>query len=156
MKISKKYGKETELALNLWVKLSRAFSVINRKVAEDIEKYGLTVPQFGVLECLGHLGELTIGELARKQLVSAGNITVVVDNLEKDGQVERSREMGNRRVVKVHLTAKGIKKFDEIFLNHAKYLKQTMSVLTEKEQLELAKLLKKLGISVQQTNHNSK
>ncbi|MDP2207608.1 MAG: MarR family transcriptional regulator [Bacteroidota bacterium] len=156
MKTTKKYGKKTDLALNLWVKLSRAFAVINKKATEDIAKYGLTEPQFCVLECLGHLGQLSIGELTRKQLVSAGNMTVVVNNLEKEGLVERSREPGNRRVVKVQLTAKGSKKFDEIFLNHAKYITHLISVLTEKEQSDLAKLLKKLGLIVQQLNHNTK
>ncbi len=156
MKKTKSYGKKTDLALTLWVKLSRAFAVVNKKVTEDIKKYGLTEPQFGVLECLGHLGQLSIGELKKKQLVSAGNMTVVVDNLEKEGLVERSREPENRRVVKVQLTAKGIQKFDEIFLSHAKFITQLVSVLTEKEQSDLAKLLKKLGLMVQQINNNTK
>lgn len=153
MKTTQKYGKEIDLALGLWVKLGRAFAVINKKVAEEITKYGLTEPQFGVLECLGHLGQLSIGELKRKQLVSAGNMTVVVDNLEKGGLVERSREPNNRRVVKVQLTAKGVKKFDEIFLMHAKYITNLTSLLTINEQTDLSRLLKKLGIAVQQLNH---
>ncbi len=153
MQTKKKYGKKIDLALNLWVKLSRAFAVINKKAMEDIKKYGLTGPQFSVLECLGHLGRLSIGELTRKQLVSAGNMTVVVDNLEKEALVERLREPGNRRVVKVQLTLKGAKKFDDIFSNHAKYITHLMSVLTEKEQSELAKLLKTLGLIGKSLNH---
>ncbi|MDI6804887.1 MAG: MarR family transcriptional regulator [Bacteroidota bacterium] len=156
MKTTRSYGKKTDLTLDLWVKLSRAFAAVNKKATKDIEKYGLTEPQFGVLECLGHLGQLSIGELTRKQLVSPGNMTVVVDNLEKGGLVKRSHEPGNRRVVKVQLTPRGVKKFEEVFFKHAQYITHLTSVLTEKEATILAKLLKKLGLIVQQLNHNPK
>ncbi|MFH0879598.1 MAG: flagellar hook capping FlgD N-terminal domain-containing protein, partial [Lentisphaerota bacterium] len=53
--------------------------------------------QFSALECLGHLGPMMIGELTRKQLVSGGNMTVVVDNLEKEGLVKRVVNAKDRR-----------------------------------------------------------
>lgn len=148
MKTTEKYGKETDLALSMWVKLARAFSVFNKKSVEQIRSYGLTQPQFGIIESLGHLGTMTLGELSERQLVSCGNTTVVVDNLEKEGLVQRIRDSYDRRVIRVKLTTKGQKLFNNIFPEHAKYITELASVLTEEEQVQLSALLKKLGLSL--------
>ena len=103
-----------------------------------------------MLECLGHLGPLTLGELSKKQLVSGGNITCVVDNLEKEGFVERVPSKEDRRAIVAQLTPKGKKLFDNIFLQHAKYITKISSVLKEREQQELSRLLKKLGLALKE------
>lgn len=145
---SKTYGKKADLALDLWIKLARSFSTFNRRTGESIASFGLTMPQFAVVECLGHLGELTIGELCEKNLVSGGNMTVVVDNLAKEGLVTRVRDTEDRRVVRAKLTLKGDKLFQKTFPPHAKYIADLASVLTASEQTELARLLRKLGLAL--------
>lgn len=150
MKTTVRYGKKADRALSLWVKLARAFSVFSKASDADIVRYGLTQAQFGVVECLGHLGPLTLGELCKKKLVSGGNMTVVVDNLEKLGLVERVHSLADRRAIVVQLTKKGKSLFKKIFPQHAKHIAQLVSVLSEHEQKELARLLKKLGRSVQE------
>ncbi len=152
MKTTKHYGTKIDSALSLWVKLARAHATFAKLTDENIRSFGLTQPQFGVLECLGHLGSLTLGELCRKQLVSGGNMTVVVDNLAKDGLVERIPSTKDRRSIQVRLTAKGRKLFDEIFIKHANCIGGLMSVLTDREQEDLAYLLKKLGTSLKGRN----
>jgi len=152
MKSTKQYGKKIDTALGMWVKLARAHDTFAKKTDEDIRSYGLTTPQFGVLECLGHLGPMTLGELCKKQLVSGGNMTVVVDNLEKEGLVERIPSKEDRRSIHVRLTAKGKKLFDEIFMKHAQCVSSLAGTLSEKEQEELACLLKKLGTSLKKGN----
>jgi MarR family 2-MHQ and catechol resistance regulon transcriptional repressor len=148
MRPPKRYGKKTDLALVLWVKLARAFSVFDHRTAEHIRTFGLTQAQFGALECLGHKGPLTLGELCRKQLVSGGNMTVVVDNLEREKLVERVRNKKDRRTIVVRLTPKGRDLFDRIFRSHAEYVAALSSVLNEREQVRLSSLLKKLGRGV--------
>ena len=156
MKNTVKYGKKADLALSLWVKLARATSTFGKFTAVNIKSFGLTEPQFSVLECLGHLGPLTSGELSKKMLVSGGNTTVVVDNLENIGLVERIHGKKDRRIIYVQLTAKGKKLFDEIFAQHAVYVSKIASVLTDQEQERLALLLKKLGLALQAQSHNPK
>lgn len=143
-----RYGEQTDLALSLWVKLARASSTFGKLTLENIKTFGLTEPQFGALECLGHLGPLTLGELSRKQLVSGGNITCVVDNLEKEGLVERVRSTIDRRSIAAQLTPKGKKLFEEIFVKHAECVERIASVLTQQEQKNLSRLLRKLGTSL--------
>ena len=149
MKPTAKYGKKAEAALDMWVKLARAFSAMNARSNEDIRSYGLTGPQFGALECLGHLGSMTIGELSKKMLVSGGNTTCIIDNLEKEGLAERVHTADDRRVIMVQLTAKGKKRFNEIFPRHAAHISTLTATLTDEEQVTLGHLLKKLGRGVQ-------
>jgi len=134
----------------MWVKLARASTTFGRLTAKDIDQYGLTQPQFGVLEMLGHLGPLTIGDIGKRMLVTAGCITVILDNLEKDGLVERIRSGEDRRVINVQLTAKGQATFKRIFRKHAKRVTELASVLKEEEQAQLSDLLKKLGFGLKE------
>ncbi len=155
MNNKKSYGKKIDLALSLYVKLSRAYQSLNKKSIENIKSFGLTAPQFSVLECLGHLGPMTLSKLSKKQLVSGGNITLIVDNLEKNNLVERIKNKTDRRTmehsakrIEVKLTDKGDKLFNSIFIEHAKYMTELFSILSSKEKKELSELLKKLGTSL--------
>ncbi len=151
MKTTRKYGKKADLALGMWVKLVRATTTFGKLTLENIKSFGLTEPQFGVLESLGHLGPMTLGQLSKKQLVSGGNITCVVDNLEKEGLVERKRTSKDRRTIVAQLTPKGKKMFTSIFEKHARHVASLAAVLTEQEQETLSILLKKLGLSLKET-----
>ena len=145
MKTTRQYGPKADAALTMWVKLARAFSTFNKLTADHIRSFGLTQPQFGALETLGHLGPMIIGDLCKKQLVSGGNMTVVVDNLEELGLAKRTTSREDRRVYIVGLTPKGKKLFQKIFAQHAEFVAKIGSVLSEEEQEHLGALLKKLG-----------
>lgn len=148
MKTTKKYGKKADLALSTWVKLARAFTSFNKKSIDSIREFGLTQPQFSVIEVLGHLGPLKVGEICGKMLASGGNMTLVLDNVEKLGYVERIHSKEDRRAILVQLTSKGKLLFEDVFVKHAEQLTKCMSVLSADEQKTLGDLLKKLGTSV--------
>jgi MarR family 2-MHQ and catechol resistance regulon transcriptional repressor len=148
LKTTKKYGKKIDLALSTWVKLARSFTSFSKKSTEQIKSFELTQPQFAVIEALGHLGPLKVGEICNKMLVSGGNMTLVLDNIEKLGYVERIPSKKDRRAIDVQLTVKGKELFDRIFASHAEHITRLMSVLTAEEQKTLGDLLKKLGTEV--------
>ncbi|MBS3999323.1 MAG: MarR family transcriptional regulator [Desulfobulbaceae bacterium] len=149
MKTKKSYGKKIDSALTLWVKLARAHLSVQKKVSENILSLNYSEPQFGALECLGHLGALPIGTVGSKKLVSGGNMTLVMDTLEQGGLVERIHSKEDRRSVIVQLTPKGEETFKEVFAKHSEFLVNLFSVLNEKEIDTLAALLKKLGTSIE-------
>ena len=91
---------EQRTALDAFIKLTRAAESVEARAHGTLRGQGLTVSQFGVLEALYHLGPLCQGELAGKLLKSGGNLTTVVDNLERRGWVERQRGEGDRRFVR--------------------------------------------------------
>jgi MarR family 2-MHQ and catechol resistance regulon transcriptional repressor len=140
------YGPAADLALSTFVKLVRAHNTLYRLDGQHIRgDYGLTLPQFSVIDGIGHLGPMTMGELTRRMLATGGNTTVVVDNLEKAGLVQRCPSDEDRRVIRVELTAQGRALFERIFPDHAAFMQRAMSPLTEKEQGQLGDLLRKLG-----------
>jgi MarR family 2-MHQ and catechol resistance regulon transcriptional repressor len=132
-------------ALDAYIKLNRAGDSLNARLSGSIVSSGLTECQFGVLEALLHLGPLHQRELAYKLLRTGGNITLVVDNLEKQGLVRRQRERDDRRFIKVHLTSAGRRLIERIFPAHADRIVREFAVLTPAEQDELGRLCRKLG-----------
>lgn len=135
-------------ALETFIKLIRAAGSVIARTSRPLASSGLTVGQFGVLETLLHLGPIHQCDLARKHLQSGGNITMIVDNLEKAGLVRRARLPEDRRYVQVHLTDAGRERIEEIFPRQARNITEQMSVLTAAEQEELARLCRKLGLGV--------
>lgn len=111
---------------------------------------GLTESQFGVLEALYHLGPLCAAELAVKVLRTRGNLTLVISNLERDGLVGRTTRTEDRRYRTVELTAKGRKRMKAAFPRHARLVAEAMSALEPREQDELRRLCRKLGLAARE------
>ena len=96
-----KGSKSATRALDTYIKLVRAaesvLSRVHRQTTGD-----LTVSQFGVLEALHHLGPMHQRKIGSKLLKSGGNITMVIDNLERRGLVERHRNQNGSAAVKTN------------------------------------------------------
>lgn len=136
---------ETARALDTFIKLTRATESVMARLSRKGTISPLSQSQFAVLEALYHLGPLTQGQVSAKLLKSTGNMTLVVDNLEKGGWVQRSRESGDRRQVTIHLTETGQALIERIFPAHAEAICEEMDVLTPEEQATLSALCIKLG-----------
>lgn len=146
------WSEDRERALRLWIALARCYSTYSRAVACKVAQYGLTTPQFGVLEALYHLGPLSLGELADKLLVTGGNVTYVMDRLEDQGLVYRERSPQDRRVIQAKLTQEGRDAIAEVFPGHGAYIEKLSGHLDADEQDTLRELLKKLGVAVREQN----
>jgi MarR family 2-MHQ and catechol resistance regulon transcriptional repressor len=133
------------VALGLWVALARSYATFAKAVAQKVQEYDLTTPQFGTLEALYHLGPLSLGELADKLLVTGGNVTYVMDRLEGRGLVTRYRSPEDRRVVYAKLTPEGRDLVASAFPGHAEYIEHLCRHLEPREQQDLRRLLKTLG-----------
>ncbi len=136
---------EATLALDTWIKLSRAADSFGARLAQGGALGDLTPGQFGVLESLYHLGPMRQTEIGAKLLRSGSNITLIVDNLERDGLVRRDRDPDDRRVVNVSLTDAGREVIEGIFPAHVEAIVEAMAALSPEEQAELGRLCKKLG-----------
>ena len=147
MKKTNYKGSKSEVrALNAYVKLMRASEAVTARIHRHVTDAGLTVTQFGALEALYNLGPLNQRDIARKILKSSGNITLVIDNLEKRGLVKRERSKEDRRSYAVNLTASGRKLIGAIFPRHAAKVVEEMKALTGAEQEELSRLCRKMGL----------
>ena len=133
-------------SLNTYTKLMRASESVTSRVGRKMSDAGLTISQFGVLEALLHKGDMCQRDVAAKILKSTGNITLVIDNLEKQGLVKRERSLEDRRYYSVLLTDTGRKLIEATFAEVEAAIVADMSVLTEEEQEMLGRLCKKLGL----------
>lgn len=69
---------------------------------------GLTWPQFLLLKTAA-AGEVdTLGALADQMGCSRGNITGIMDLLERDGAIMRQRSQDDRRVIHIRITEQGL------------------------------------------------
>lgn len=132
-------------ALNTYIKLIRASDSISSRIHRRINMQGLSESQFGALDVLLHLGPITQKDLGSKLLKSGGNITMVVDNLEKRGFVERRRNKEDRRLITLHLTKKGKNKIKSILPDYVQSITGELKVLNKKEQHKLQEMLKLIG-----------
>ena len=135
-------------ALDALIKLVRAAGSVGTRIDRRLAEHKLTETQFGILEILLHLGPQCQADLGRKMLRSGGNITLVVDNLEKRRLVRRVRSEEDRRFVTVSLTPEGRKLIASIFPAHVEAITRLFGVLDKDEQEELARLCKKLGLAL--------
>ncbi|NUO37990.1 MAG: MarR family transcriptional regulator [Gemmatimonadaceae bacterium] len=137
---------EEILALDAFIKLNRSVIAVQGRLLPALQReFGLTESQIAVLEALKHLGPLQQGELCQKILRSGSNVTTVVDNLERDGLVQRSRDESDRRIQVVNLTEKGRELVDRALPVHVGRITDTMAALEPEEQRELGRLCRKLG-----------
>ena len=148
--------KQEVRALNAYIKLLRASETVTARLSAHVaDQTGLTISQFSVLEALLHLGQMCQKEIAEKQLKSGGNMTLVIDNLEKRDLVRRERSQEDRRQVIVHLTRSGTRLITDYFPHHAKAIEHEMGVLTAAEQERLAELARKLGLQIGRSGDGS-
>ncbi len=122
---------------------------MHRVSTRDIQRHGITQAQFAVLEVLYHKGPLALCIVGAKLLVTSGNVTFVVKQLEKAGWLTRQRSPDDGRVILARLTRRGEKLMMRIFPEHASAMLAAARNLPPKEQAQLARLLKKWGKSVQ-------
>lgn len=140
-------GKKDKIeTLNAFIKLMRATESINNRLNRHLSENDLTTSQFGVLEALFHLGPLNQRALGKKLLKSGGNMTMVIDNLEKRGQVIRKADPDDRRAVLIYLTNSGESFIKNFFPLHLERIIEEFSLLSIEEKKNLERICKKLGI----------
>jgi DNA-binding MarR family transcriptional regulator len=83
--------------------------VFARQLSQELQRFGLTLPQFVALAALaGCKEDCTMSDLTRVTLQDAPTMTGITDRLVKMKLVERTRSEADRRVVLVQATQAGI------------------------------------------------
>jgi MarR family transcriptional regulator, 2-MHQ and catechol-resistance regulon repressor len=140
-------GRPAEVrALDAYIRLMRGAGSVAARLESRLLALGLTENQFGVLEVLLHLGPRSPGELKGKLFTTGGNITMILDNLEKRGLVLRERDPADKRRLTVRLTPAGKRLVERLFPGHLAAIVEEMSVLTAAEQETLGRLCRRLGL----------
>ena len=96
-------------SLRLWLRLLSCTTRIEDTIRQRLrEQFGITLPRFDLMAQLEREPEgLTMGEVSRRMMVTGGNVTTIVDQLEREQLVQRSAVPGDRRAYHLTLTEAG-------------------------------------------------
>jgi DNA-binding MarR family transcriptional regulator len=133
-------------ALRIWLRLLTCTQLIERQVRSRLrEQFATTLPRFDLMAQLErHPEGLKMNELSRLLMVTGGNVTAIVDQLEGEGLVERLDEPADRRAFRIRLTSAGERGFAEMARAHEEWVVELFSGMTKRDQDELLKLLAKV------------
>jgi DNA-binding MarR family transcriptional regulator len=87
-------------------------------------------------------------ELFRSLMISSGGLTDRLNRLEKAGLIRRAAAEGDRRSLPVELTQEGIDRAKAAFREDMAVEAAMLSGLTQEEQGDLARLLRKLALTI--------
>jgi DNA-binding MarR family transcriptional regulator len=133
--------------VSLWLRLLESHNLVlgelRRKLAD-----ATTMPRFDLLANLEREDGQTLAALSRRLLVTAGNLTGLVDRAERDGVVERRADPRDRRLSRVYLTPKGRELIARLLPKHAEEIGALFEELDPADKRELRRLLGKLRDSL--------
>jgi len=139
----------SNLSLSLWLRLIKAYNLLLREVRARLDP-DLTLPQFDLLSQLAREPNgATPAALSRRLLVSAGNLTGIVDRLEKRRLVRRQAEPGDRRKVRLKLTEYGRVRVRKMQPRHARDLAKILSSVSLESQRSLRAMLGQFNESLE-------
>ena len=128
-----------------WLRMWRVVQKVERAAAEHLRAHDLNYAQFDVLAHVGAAEGSRQKELGESLLVTKGNVSHLVDQMERRGLVSRRQE---GRTNRLYLTEEGRRLFEEVVPAHEDLVHQQMSALSEEEQAELHELLRELDRSL--------
>ncbi|HLF53410.1 MAG TPA: MarR family transcriptional regulator [Flavobacterium sp.] len=111
-----------------------------------LAKEGLTESQFYLLDVLYHCGPMNQKDLGKKIFRSEGNITMVVNNLEKRKLIKKKQSEDDKRVYIIKLKNEGRELYEKVFPKFLKTIMSELDGIKEKEHKEFQKICKRIGI----------
>ncbi|OZE02491.1 MarR family transcriptional regulator [Rhodococcus sp. 05-2255-3B1] len=134
-------------------RISRAASVLDKRIQVTLAEYGLQAGEFDLIATLRRTGaphRLTVGQLLDSAMVTSGAITNRLNRLTDKGLIEREIDPTNRRVIIVQLTPAGLDAVDAALPAHVANEEALLTSLTPGERSQLATLLKRMLLDIQQ------
>ena len=133
-------------SLRLWLRLLTCTHLIETHVRKGLAaRFKTTLPRFDLMAQLERAPEgLQMGELSRRMLVTGGNVTGIVDQLERSGLIIRAEDPADRRAYLVKLTKEGRRLFAQMAAQHESWIVKLLSGIPKREQRTLQESLARL------------
>lgn len=134
---------DSKRRLRLWLRLYAATSVIEREMRRFLRaRFATTLPRFDLMAALEHApDELSMGDLSRRLMVTGGNVTAIVDSLERDGLVARRSPASDRRTSYVAMTERGRAAFAAMAREHEQWIGRLLADVPDDEIDQLVEAL---------------
>ncbi len=150
----KQFGIDPEVIVpeeSLIYGLACTFSLVEKQIENSLKQYKLSIPKFNALMIIKHQGReagISQAEISKKLIVTASNITKLLDRLEKDELICRFPDPDDRRVNIIKVTEKASLLTDEVWPVYLEKVQEVSTVFTAQEQVQLMQLLKKWYLSL--------
>jgi DNA-binding MarR family transcriptional regulator len=128
-----------------WLRLMRVYQQVTQAATTQLRDSGLTLAQMDVLAQVGAAEGLAQQELAKHLKVTKGNVSHLVDKLERSGWVVRVHD---GRACRLYLTDAGRALRDAVLPAHEALIAQAFSALSADQQRQLVRLLRILDHSL--------
>ncbi len=140
---------EAKADLDAIVEASVYLYTEGRRLTKEIAaRHGLTGPQLTVVKMLEALGDLPLSRLSEKIRAQNSTVTGIVDRMEREGLVLRTRSSTDRRVVHIALTPKGTSLARGVKVEPMVIFREALETLTADETGQLLHLLRKVASQV--------
>jgi DNA-binding MarR family transcriptional regulator len=141
-------------SLRLWLRLLTCSHLIETHVRKALAtQFKTTLPRFDLMAQLERAPDgLQMGELSRRMLVTGGNVTGIVDQLERSGSIVRTEDPQDRRAYRVKLTKEGRRLFLQMAAAHETWIVKLFSGIAKREQRALSESLSHLRAQLTQGN----
>jgi DNA-binding MarR family transcriptional regulator len=135
--------------LRLWLRMLTCTNLIESEIRSLLRtRFDVTLPRFDLMAQLERAPDgMTLGDLSRRMMVSAGNVTGLVERLVQDGLVERRPAPADRRSALVSLTDSGRESFETMAAAHADWVADLFAGLDAGDIETLMALLAKAKTS---------
>jgi DNA-binding MarR family transcriptional regulator len=124
-----------------WLRLVRVHQKVERTAMEHLRQWSVSVPQFDILAHVGAAEGITQQELTVARLTTKGNLSQLLDHMERDGIVRRERD---GHVKRIWLTDAGRRLFEEVVPAHEAVIAAQFRALAPEDQDLLLRLLRTL------------
>jgi DNA-binding MarR family transcriptional regulator len=140
--------------LRLWLRLLTCTTLIETEVRKRLRtQFGETLPRFDLMAQLERVEDgMTLGDVSKRMMVSAGNVTSLVERLVQSGFLERRPAPNDRRSQLIRLTHAGRAHFARMAAGHEQWVAELLGDLRAKDMVaamaELAKVKKSVSRAI--------
>ena len=136
--------------LRLWLRLLTCTTLIEAEVRRRLRRqFDETLPRFDLMAQLERIDSgMTLGDVSKRMMVSAGNVTSLVDRLVKAGYVERRPAPNDRRSQLIRLSNRGREHFGRMAAAHERWVAELLTDLRDKDIVATMERLAKVKDSV--------
>jgi DNA-binding MarR family transcriptional regulator len=121
--------------------LSKAHMRVHNRANEELQPLGLTVKHYGLLTLLVHEGAVSQGRLGEVMRIDRTTMVALIDELERAGLVDRTRNPDDRRAYALAATAEGKRIQRRAATLMKRVYDETLSPLSADERGELRRML---------------
>ena len=134
---------EHHQALKLWLRMLSCTVRVEDEIRSRLRtSFGITLPRFDLMAQLErHPEGLRMGELSKRMMVTGGNVTGIVDQLEREQLVARVADPLDKRASMVMLTPAGRSAFAEMAAVHEGWVAELFADIPAADKNKLISLL---------------